>query len=326
MRVLDDRKRWTAPAVRLGVLTIGVCLFGVAGVIQAGGQNTATQSHMVAVRSDPSGATIWKRDGRDYTCTSTLSPGTVELAFHGDSDIQRLRVRRFGYAIKSLDVKATDKEVAAALGQPNSKSFLLADDAPSDLKELNATLKKELEKTILADQDAFRCAPFDLNYIHLDKDKGTGAVKLTVFISLDRSFGGTAFRLASHVPDARERSRKVGQVALESGIAEILARFHRITARFPDLKVITVIGYYSTTEAALDTRTTPRTFYSHTTQTPTFALGRDGWSHQTGTIYTTTQGWTGGVSIPSLKIRKPRKPSHSSCPLPRYRTPWKIRP
>jgi hypothetical protein len=92
-----ERKRRTANTARLCHLTLGLCLLGFAGSIPAGGQNTAAQSHVVAVRSDPPGAMIWKKEGRDYTCTKTLTPGTVELAFHGDNDLQRFQVRRFGY-------------------------------------------------------------------------------------------------------------------------------------------------------------------------------------------------------------------------------------
>jgi hypothetical protein len=286
MCVLDDRKRRTAPVVQLGVITLGVCLLGFAGLIQAGGQTATTQSHVVAVNSDPPGAMVWKKDGRDYTCTNTLTPGTVELTFHGDSDVQRLRVRRFGYSAKNLDVKPTDKEVGAVLlGQPDSGSFLIADDAAPDLKQLNATLKKEFEETLLTDQDAFRCAPFDLDYIHLDKDKEMEAVDLNVAIKLDRSFGGPAFRFASRAGNTPERRQRMGQAALEAGIAEILARFHRVAAKFPDLKVITVLCSYSTTEAVLDTETTS-TYYSHTTETPIYYV----WE-RTGTKYTTVSGW-----------------------------------
>jgi hypothetical protein len=49
----------------------------------------------------------------------------------------------------------------------------------------------------------------------------------------------------------------MGQVALENGIAEILGRFHRIAAKFPDLKEIEVLCFYATTEAVLDTRIIP---------------------------------------------------------------------
>jgi hypothetical protein len=156
----DERKRWTANAVRLGVLTLGVCLLGLAGPPQAGGQNTATASHTVAVKSDPPGAIIWKKEGRDYTCTNTLTPGTVELAFHDDNDVQRIRVRRFGYSDVNLDVKSTDKEVGVALNssKPVSSSFLVESDAPPEVKPLNEALKKEFEKTLLTDPEAFRCA------------------------------------------------------------------------------------------------------------------------------------------------------------------------
>jgi hypothetical protein len=287
---LDDTERRVAVAVPFGVLTFVICLFG----FQASGQNTATQSHVVAVKSDPPGAMIWKKEGRDYVCTNTPTPGTVELAFHGDNDLQRLRVRRFGYSGLNLNVKSTDKEVGATLREPHYKSFLLADDAAPDLKQLNEALKSEFEKTILPDQEAFRCAPFELDYTFLTKDKETGTVELNVALRLDRSFGGPAFRLASHSPNSQERHQKMGQVALENGMAEVLGRFHSLASKFPEVKTIFVRGSYSTTEAVLDTETIAPTFYSNTTQTPISRIGSDGMVHRTGTIYTTTQGWTGG--------------------------------
>jgi len=257
MRILDEGERRAAHLIRLGVLTLGFCLLGFAGLIPARGQNTTTQSHVVAVKSDPPGAMIWKKDGRDYTCTNTLTPGTVELTFRGDNDVQKLRVGRFGYSAKNLDVKPTDQEVGAVLlGQPVSRSFLTEGNAGPDFRQLNASLKKEFEETLLTDQNAFRCAPFDLDFIQLVKDSETGAAELGVVLRLDRSFGGPAFRLASHAPDTQERHQKMGQVALENGIAEVLGRFHRMAAKFPDLKEIEVLCFYATTETVLDTRMT----------------------------------------------------------------------
>ena len=258
MRTLDDGQRRAAHVIRLGVLTLGFCLLGFADLIQAGGQNTATQSHVVGVKSDPSGAMIWQKGGRDYTCANTLTPGTVELTFHGDNDVQRLKVRRFGYSAKNLDVKPTDKEVDAVLDPRNyqSSSGLLSDATP-DFKQLNAALKKEFEETLLPDQNAFRCAPFDLDFIQLGKDKETGAAKLDVVLRLDHSFGGPAFRLASHAANTPEGSQKLGRAALEGGIAEILGRFHRLAAKFPDLKEIEVLCSYTTSETVLEARMIP---------------------------------------------------------------------
>jgi hypothetical protein len=198
---------------------------------------------------------IWKKEGRGYTCTDTPTPGTVELTFHGDNDVQRLRVRRFGFSSMNLDVKSTDRQVGGVLNLEKSvsSSFQLEDDAQPDVKQLNEALKKEFEKTLLTDPDAFRCAPFDLDSIHLTKDKETGAVELDVALRLDRSFGGPALRLASHALNAQERDQKTGQVALENGFAEVFGRFHRMAAKFADVKDIMVVGSYSTTEAYLDT-------------------------------------------------------------------------
>jgi len=251
----DEQKRRTADAVGLAILTVGACLLGLGGPPQAGAQNTATPSHVVTVKSDPPGAMIWKEEGRGYTCTGTLTPSTVELAFHGENDVQRLRVRRFGYSSVDLDVKSTDKEVEAGLNllKSASSSFLVESDAPPDVKQLSEVLKKEFGNILLTDPEAFRCSPFDLDSVQVTKGKETGAVGLTVALWLDRSFGGLAFRQAHHAFNEQDRKQRMGRIALDSGIAETLVQFHRLASKSPDVKDIIVIGFYSTTEARLDT-------------------------------------------------------------------------
>jgi hypothetical protein len=249
----DQIKRLTANSARLGSLALGLSLLGFVGPIQAVAQNTAAQTHVVTVRSDPPGAMIWKKEGRDYTCTKALTPSTVELAFHGDNDLQRLRLRRFGYRGVDLDVKPTDKEVAAALDKTYSSAFLSADSDAPDQKQLAAALKKEIEQALLTDGEAFRCAPYDLDDISVIKGKEAKVFILDVNLRLDRSFGGVAFRQASHAFDAQGRQEKMGQIALDSGIAEVLVRFHRIADKFPEVQYILVDGSYTTNEARLNT-------------------------------------------------------------------------
>lgn len=60
----------------------------------------------------------------------------------------------------------------------------------------------------------------------------------------------------------------MAQITLESGIADLLAHIHRITAKFPSLKVITIICSYPTTEAYLDTR-----IIDTTSRQPVFSQG-----------------------------------------------------
>jgi hypothetical protein len=291
MPVLDDRTRETLPVIRLVVLTLGTCVLGFAGLIHVEAQATAPRSHAVAVKSEPAGATIWKKDGRDYTCTNSLAPGKIELTFHGDSDVQRLRLRRFGYTGTNLDVKLTDQEISGVLSPSDyqSLSFQLADGATPNLILLNAAMKAEFEKTLLTDEEAFRCVPIDLYFIHLVPDKETSDAYLIVGLRLDRSFGGTALRLASHAGTAPERRQKMGQVVLESGIAEVLARFHRLAAKFPQVKVISVRCFFATTEAVLETETT-RTPYSITTTTAIMKSDPYNGLYQWGTKITTTSG------------------------------------
>jgi len=237
------------------VLVLSLALVTFIGVRQAAAQDTQLFSHSVTIASDPPGAMIWKIEGRDLACTNTLTPGTVELAFHGDNDLQRLRVRRFGYTSVDLDVKSSDKAVRTVLNLSKyvTSSFLIDNNAPPEVKQFSAALKEEFEKTLLANPEAFRCAPFDLDSIRLTKNNETGAVELNVTLGLDRSFGGIALRQASHVFDAPDRRQKMGRIALDNGIAEVLARFHGVAAKFPEIKDIVVVGSYATTQARLGT-------------------------------------------------------------------------
>ncbi len=260
MAILCERKRRACPSVPLRALTLGVCLLGFAGLVQVEGQNAAAQSQAVTVKSDPAGAMIWKKDGLEYTCTSTATPGTVALAFHGDNDVQRLQVRRFGYSPLNLDVKLTDSEVGGALKLSNgwSSSFMSASDAPADFIKLNETLMNAFETTLLSNQEAFRCAPFDLSFFHLVKNRETGDIDLLVALRLDRAFGGSALRLASNGPKSEERQHKMGQVALENGVAEVLARVRRIIAGFSEIKRVVIVCSHRATTPVLDTATTSR--------------------------------------------------------------------
>jgi len=251
----NDHKKWITAAVRLGVLTIGVSLVGFVCVVRVGAQETQTLTRTITITSDPPGATVWKKEGTTLTCLDIITPGTVELKFHGAGDLQKIRLRKFGYKGRNLDVKPPDDKVNAALGDPAPDSFLVTDDAKPELKQLNDGLSEEFQKKIFADSEAFRCVPFELGFVQVVDDGGE--LTLGVVVVLDRSFGGSAFRLASHAVGRDERTQKMAQLTLENGIADLLARIHRIAAKFPKLKVITVSCLYPTTEAYVVTIDTP---------------------------------------------------------------------
>jgi hypothetical protein len=250
MCVRDDGVKRLIAILRssLAAATVIIPLIALTGTPDADAQ---TLSRAITVASDPPGATVWKKEGTTLTCMDTVTPGTVELKFHAANDLQKIRLRKFGYKGRNLDVKPTDDKVNAALGDPAPDSFVVTDDAKPELKQLNDGLQKEFEKTIFADPEALRCVPFELSFVHVMDDEGD--LTLGVAITLDRSFGGPAFRVASHAGNRDERRQKMAQVTLENGVADLLARVHRIAAKFPNLKVITILCSYPTTEAFLDT-------------------------------------------------------------------------
>jgi ankyrin repeat protein len=244
---------------------------------------------------------VWQKVGSNLTCMDTLTPGTVEFKFHGPSDLQKIRLRKFGYVGKNLDVRPTDDKISAELGAPAPDSFLATEDRKPELRQLNASLEKDFQNTIFADPEAFRCMPFELKYVHVMDDEGT--TRLGVAITLDRSFGGPAFRLASHVGTRDERRQKTAQAALEGGVADLFVRLRRMAAKFPNIDSLTVLCYYPTTEAYLDFLQTAPQFHIHSTQYQTIGMGRDSMMHVTGTVTTTVQGWTRGVEYTVVKDR-----------------------
>ncbi len=240
---------------RLAPIVIVCSLFALSGIPRAAAQDAQTISRTVTVTSDPPGAMIWKKEGTILTCTGIRTPGSVELKFHGASDVQKIRLRRFGYNGKNLDIRPGDDRVNAALGAPAPDSFLLPDNSGPDLRELNAGLKKEFEGTLFADPELFPCVPFELNFVRVLEDEETHELNLGVAVILDPSFGGPPARVASHTRNRDERRLKVAQAALEGGIADLLAPIHRMAAKFQNLKWITVVCTSLTTEAYLETRT-----------------------------------------------------------------------
>lgn len=225
-------------------------LFSVA-LLQVVAQDTQTLSRNVAVSSSPPGATVWMKVGTTLTCTNVQTPGTVEFKFRGGNDVKRIRLRKFGYKATNLDVRATDESVHAALGDPAPGSFVISPKAPAELKQLNEGLQQEFQRVLFGDPETFRCMPFELGFVRVIDDEGS--VTLGVGIVLDRAFGGPAFRVASHLGKRDARRQKLAETALEAGIAELFARLGRIAAKFPNLKSVTVLCTYPSSETYLDT-------------------------------------------------------------------------
>lgn len=263
----------------LALATFPVWVVGPSGTRPAVAQETHPLSRSVTVTSDPPGATIWMKEGTTLTCTNTLTPGAVELKFHDQNDLKKVRLRRFGYRGQDLDIKFTDDKVNAALGDPAPDSFVVTDDRGPELKQLSAGLQKEFKKGIFADPEAFRCAPFDLDFVHVMGEKG--ALTLGVVLAADRDFGGAALRLASHAGTRDERRQKMTQAVLDGGVAEVLGRLRGPAAKFPNLKVITVVFSRSATVTTPTLETVVTQAEAHLVVVP-----KD-YSHPTGLEYVT---------------------------------------
>ena len=112
----DDGKRRPRAAAWLLFATVTFCcVLRIANLSQAEEPNTAPLTRRVMVTSDPPGATIWAKEGKALICKNLLTPAMVELNFRDTNDVKRIRLRRFGYAGKNLNIKATDEKVGAVL-------------------------------------------------------------------------------------------------------------------------------------------------------------------------------------------------------------------
>jgi hypothetical protein len=282
-----------ASSVSLAVL---VCsLVALAGVYEAAAQDTQTLSHRVTVASDPPGATIWTKEGRLYTCTNALTPATLQLTFHGENDAQQLLLRRFGYANQELLLDAAHDKAAARLAAWGAPFFTPSEDAPPEVRSLDASLKKEFEKGLIAGNDAFPCAPFEFQSIGVVKSDERHELELGVLITLGPSAAAKNLNAARRSQgSSEERLGKMAEAALEGGVAEVIARFRDVAAKFPEIKGIFLACSYSTTEAVLGTEyryqrgTTATTTTSHLPGPGDTTYAVDGTNYVVCTTCTTT--------------------------------------
>ena len=221
-----------------------------------------TLSRAVTVTSDPPGATIWTKEGRVYACTSTSTPATVQLTFHGENDVKEIVLRRFGYASQKLSLDAAHDRATASLVAWGAPFFTPSGDVPPEVRSLDSKLKKEFEETLIAGGDAFPCTPFEFRSIGVVKSDERHQLELGVLVVLGPSSVAKNLRVAGHnYNNSEDRLRQIGRVALEGGLAQIIARFRDIAAKPPEIKGVFLACSYSTTESALETQFTP---YTHT--------------------------------------------------------------
>jgi hypothetical protein len=210
----------------------------------------------MAVTSAPSGATIWTKEGKDYTCTNSVTPAVLQLTFHDQNDSKQFLVRKFGYSSQKLVVAATQDKVEAKLAAWDSGFFSPSRDDSERVRDLAARIKKPFLDMLVGDTDAFRCAPFEFRTIGVF-DGDDGQLELGAAMTLGSSAVARQLRVARHTPDKVEQSRQMAKTVLDAGLAEMITRFGAVAAKFPEIKHVFVACTYATTEAALATELDP---------------------------------------------------------------------
>jgi len=261
-------------------------------VIPAHGQNPQTLTRSVAVTSEPTGAVIWKKDGRNYTCANATTPAVIDLTFHGENDVKQILLRRFGYSSQKLVVDAAHDKATTKLVAWGAPFFTPAPDAIPEVRKLDASLKKEFELAFAGGNDPFLCSPFEFRSIGVVQSDARHQLELGVLLDLRLSAVSKDLNVARKAPgNPSDRLEKMARVELEGGVAEIVARFRAVVAGFPEIKGVFVACNYSTSEAVLHTSTSTESFVANvpdTPLTPSFQRNVTGMHLETGTMVVKT--------------------------------------
>ncbi len=242
----------------------------------------AVQSRRVLVSSDPPGAAIWLKEGKESTCTGKVTPASIELVFRGPNDFKQLLVTRFGYKRQKVLVKATEEKVSPKLTPWGAPFFTPPEDAPPEIKKLNANVSKLMNETIPADGGAFQCTAVDFRQIDVRKIKGSDRLALYVLVEVN-PIRFRRLRAGSQRGD-KDREKKFGQAALEEGAGEIFGRFRAVAVRFPAIADVVVDTVYSANKAVttLEDRAVQFTTTRPVSSTRVFGNRIDGTWGQTG--------------------------------------------
>jgi hypothetical protein len=172
--------------------------------------------------------------------------------FHDQSDSKQLLLRKFGYSSQKLLVPATQDKVEANLAAWGTGLFSPSPDESERIRDLDARIKKPFLDMLVGDTDAFPCAPFEFRTIGVVEGEG-GQLELGAALILRSSTVARKLRLARHTADELEQSRQMGKTALEAGLADMIARFGAVAAKFPEIKSVFFACTYATTESVLGT-------------------------------------------------------------------------
>ncbi|MGA2327733.1 MAG: hypothetical protein ABSH05_15725 [Bryobacteraceae bacterium] len=245
-RVTAAMWRWCAAA------GLSIVLLPFAHMGQAFGQAMQAQVREVMVTSEPPGASIWTKEGRDYKCSSSVTPTRFELTFYGSNAVKQLLLTRFGYSSRKLTVGAADERAGADLAPIKLLGVLGASTSP-EVQKMRVGFADEFERALVASGDALRCAPLEISQIGVVQNEAAHEMELFVMINLNESGVWRDLRLATRRTTDREPERKIAQAALEGGVADVLALFGSVMTRFPEVPRLVVSCMYTASAPVIQT-------------------------------------------------------------------------
>jgi hypothetical protein len=201
----------------------------------------------IKIVSDPAGALICKKDGRNYECRDK-TPANILLEFHSEISKVKLLLKKTGFVNQTQEVNAHEREFSVHL----KKRRILADPGKitdNDLKQLQARVNPLLEKLIY-DSNSFFAGVFidfvgDICLIRLK-----GEEYLEVGVLLTEPYIGKLkplFRMDS--PNARRQ--KIVSTILNDIAVDIEYEIVKALQQIEQIKGIALTLYYPRDAAVL---------------------------------------------------------------------------
>lgn len=219
------------------------------------GQTAQAQIKKVMLTSDPPGASIWTKQGRDYKCSDSVTPTPFELTFYGSHDVKQILLTRFGYSNVRLKVAAADEKIGAKL-EPVTVAPTLGNAAAPEVQSMRAGFAEEFVRALTVRGEALRCLPLEILVVGVSQDESTHQMEMLVTTSLSGSGSWRNLQLASRRTTDPESGRNIARAALEGGVADVLAAFGSVLTQFPEVPKLTVSCMYMAAVPVLGTEQT----------------------------------------------------------------------
>jgi len=203
----------------------------------------------VIIDSSPSGATIWKKTGKEFECINVKTPGSVKLSFRSKNDVKKLSVRKFGYVTEEVLVRAADERLEVKLKRKDLFRSLDESD-PNRLRQIRTNVKKVIDAFVTTNkEDPFGRSNFE--FVSFGVNDQEGKPFFDIIIALDQNFGGSKFSKITRMRNKQQRRQGLVKEILGEAVADVLGQFRGIIGENSGLKGLSVTAFFSTSKKIL---------------------------------------------------------------------------